>query len=194
MLFSFLVACMHPSKPGSGMFRPVIFIVMFDCQQSGSSSDLSITPLLVSCTSMHLAGPSHCRSSRSSLSLGVEPAQCAHVGVGRGLPSRSDMPMEHGRAAARAVSRDLTAMDPGAASWRRVSAVGALERIRSDFAVTLKVPRQARTTDLTHRVHCHLACGATGKWLACFKVVTFSRCSFITQLFLFATMARCSAC
>jgi len=39
--FRFLIACMPASKLGSGEFCPVIFIVMFDCQQSGSSSDLS---------------------------------------------------------------------------------------------------------------------------------------------------------
>jgi len=44
---------MHPSKPGSGMFCPVIFIVMFDCQQSGSSSDLSRH--LSSCDSVYLS-------------------------------------------------------------------------------------------------------------------------------------------
>jgi len=50
--FRFLIACMPASKLGSGEFCPVIFIVMFDCQQSGSSSDLSralITLLVLAC-------------------------------------------------------------------------------------------------------------------------------------------------
>jgi len=88
--------------------------------------------------------------SCASLWLAVKPAANVHTLVWDLVCLAAVHAMEHGRAAAWAVSRDLTAMDLVRQVAAR-SAVGAFWSALTDFAATLKVPRQARTTALTHQ-------------------------------------------